>query len=423
MSRLSGAIRRARSWVNIIMSGLSETTFRSLHSRNYLLFFSGQGISLIGTWMQRIAVGWLIYRLTGSAWLLGIAGFVNQLPTFLLAPIAGVLADRWDKHRILIITQVLSMLQALLLAVLVLTNRVEVWHVLVLGSCLGVINAFDIPVRQSFVVEMIENKADLGNAIALNSTLVNGGRLLGPSIAGILIMLLGEGLCFLVNGLSYIAVIAALLAMTLTAKPSTQSHKNLWKELRDGYQYASGSQPIKAILLLLALVSFVGMPYVMLMPIFAKNILHGNASSMGFLMGANGIGALIGSIFLASRDGHTRLGRWIIAAAVLFGLGLIGFSLSTAYWLSLLLLVVVGFGMMIQMASSNTLLQFIVDDSKRGRVMSFYTMAFMGMAPFGALCGGSLANHLGAPTTVLIGGIGCLLAAAYIARYVKLPDS
>lgn len=397
-------------------------TFRALQHRNFFLFFSGQGISLIGTWMQRVALSWLVYRLTDSAFILGIAGFANQIPTFLLAPIAGVLADRWDKHKIIIFTQSLSMLQALLLAGLVLANLIEVWHVLALGALLGFINAFDIPVRQSFVVEMIEDKKDLGNAIALNSTLVNSGRLLGPAIAGLLIMLLGEGLCFLLNGLSYLAVIAALLAMKFKPAAKRAVAKNLWTELREGYRYAAASPSIRSTLLLLALVSLVGVPYMVLMPVFAEAILHGGPNTLGFLMGANGVGALLGSMFLASRSGQADLERWIVIAAVIFGGGLIAFSFSATYWLSLLLLIVIGFGMIVQMASSNTLLQSRVEDSKRGRIMSFYTMAFMGMAPFGSLLAGTLANQFGAPAAVLLGGVCCVAAALFLSLKMKQPD-
>jgi MFS family permease len=396
--------------------------FRSLQNRNYLLFFFGQGLSLIGTWMQRIAISWLVYRLTNSAFMLGTVSFVTQIPTFLLAPIAGVFADRWNRQRILVITQVLAMLQALTLAFLVLTDQVQIWHVILLGCLLGIVNAFDTPIRQAFVIDMVDNKGDLGNAIALNSTLVNGARLLGPSIAGMLISIVGEGMCFLLNGLSYIAVVFALVSMRITPKKLELPSKNVWQELCEGCSYAFRSIPIRSILLLLALVSLAGMPYTVLMPIFATEILHGGPHTLGFLMGAIGIGALCGAVFLASRSDASSLGSWIVVACALFGTGLVIFSFTTEFWISLIVLVVTGFGMMVQMALSNTILQSIVDDSKRGRIMSFYTMAFMGMAPFGSLLAGSFAQSLGTTTTILLGGICCLLGSAFFALKVRLPE-
>jgi MFS family permease len=395
--------------------------FRSLRHRNYFLFFSGQGISLIGTWMQRIAMSWLVYRLTGSALLLGVVGFTNSIPTFIFAPIAGVFADRWNRLRTVIITQILAMLQAFILAFLVLSDKIQIWHIIVLGVALGIINAFDIPVRQAFVIDMVEKKEDLGNAIALNSALVNGARLLGPSIAGLLISLVGEGMCFLLNALSYIAVILALLAMKITIQKKSDTDKNLWGELREGFRYAVESKPILAILLLLSLVSLAGVPYTVLMPVFATDILHGGPHTLGFLMSASGIGALIGTFFLASRTDSAGLGRWVVLAAAIFGLGLIMFSFTTIFWLSAFILIVAGFGMMVQTAVSNTLLQFIVDDSKRGRVMSFYTMAFMGMAPFGSLIAGSLAHTAGTANTIFAGGVCCIIGAVLFALKVHLP--
>ena len=390
--------------------------FRSLRYRNYRLFFGGQGISLIGTWMQRVAQIWLVYRLTNSAFLLGVVGFAGQIPTFLLTPFAGVLADRWNRRRIIIATQFLAMLQALFLALLVLTGTVEVWHIVCLSISLGVINAFDMPTRQSFVVDMVEKKEDLGNAIALNSSLVNAARLLGPSIAGILIATVGEGLCFLINALSYLAVIAALLAMRLPQPKTEAVNKKVLQGLKDGLVYAFGFVPIKSIILLLALVSLMGMPYQLLMPIFARDILQGGPHTLGFLMGASGLGALIGAIYLAARKSVRGLENIIALAAGIFGVGLMAFSMSRTVWLSLLLVLLAGFGMMVQMASSNTMLQTLVDDDKRGRVMSFYTMAFMGMAPFGSLLAGALASKIGAPHTLLIGGCICILGGLLFAR-------
>lgn len=393
-------------------------TIRALRSRNYRLFFGGQGISLVGTWMQRIALNWLVYRLTGSAVMLGVIGFAGQIPTFLVAPLAGVLSDRWNLRRLVVLTQVLAMLQAAILAALTLTDTVNVWWALALSVVLGIINGFDIPARQTFVVQMVETPDDLPNAIALNSFLVNGARLVGPSAAGVLIALLGEGQCFLLNALSYIAVIAALLAMKLAnpAPPARRAH--VLHDLKEGLTYAFGFAPIRAVLLLLALVSLVGMPYAVLMPIFATDILHGGPQTLGFLMAASGLGAVTGAVHLARRESVVGLGRTIAWAAFFFGLGLIAFSCSTLLWVSLAMMVATGFAMMQQMAASNTVLQSMVDDDKRGRVMSLYTMAFMGMAPFGSLLAGSLAHWIGAPNTLIVGGAGCILGAVVFAIYL-----
>ncbi|HUL20019.1 MAG TPA: MFS transporter [Thermodesulfobacteriota bacterium] len=393
--------------------------FRALSHRNYRLFFGGQSISLIGTWLQLTAVSWLVFRLTHSSFLLGVVGFTSRIPTFLFASLAGVLVDRWNRHRLLVATQVFSMIQALILAVLVLTDTVAVWHIIALTLFLGLVNAFDVPVRQSFVVEMIERREDLGNAIALNSSMVNGARLVGPAVAGILIAMMGEGLCFLLNALSFVAVIAALLAMRITPKAREGRKTPLWRGLTEGYRYAFGFAPIRSLLLLLALVSFMGMPFAVLMPVFAGKILHGGPQTLGFLLGATGVGALAGTMFLASRRSVLGLGQIIVIASSLFGMGLIGFSFSRLFVLSVILMVVTGFGMMVQMTSTNTVLQTIVDEDKRGRVMSFYTMAFMGMVPFGSLFAGSLASVIGAPETTIIGGISCLLGSLLFAK--KLP--
>jgi len=369
--------------------------------------------------MQRIALAWLVYRLTNSAFLLGLVGFSGQIPTFLFASFAGVLVDRWNRHRMLVVTQVLSMAQAFTLSLLILTGTVRVWHIVVLSLLLGIVNAFDIPARQSFVVEMVEGKEDLGNAIALNSSMVNAARLLGPSMAGILIAAVGEGTCFLINGLSYLAVVVALLAMRTRPRDSKQRNSWIRQELRDGFIYTFGFAPIRAILLLLALVSLMGMPYVVLMPVFAKDVLHGGPHALGFLMGASGVGALVGALYLASKKSVLGLGRLIPVTASVFGAGLVAFSLSHVLVLSLLLMLVVGFGQMVQMASSNTILQTIVEDDKRGRVMSFYTMAFMGMAPFGSLFAGTLASKIGAPNTLMIGGIACLFGSVFFAKKLR----
>jgi MFS family permease len=390
--------------------------FRTLRYRNYRLFFAGQCISLIGTWMQQIALSWLVYRLTHSVFLLGMVGFVSQFPTFLFAPFAGVLSDRWNRHHILIFTQSMSMLLAITLAVLVLTGAIAVWHILLLTLFLGCVNALDIPTRQSFVIYMIDKREDLGNAIALNSAMFNGARFLGPSVAGLLIAAVGEGICFLLNGLSYLAVIAALLSMKLSPVHSENIKANMFHDFKEGLAYTFGSQPIRSILLLLALTSFMGVPYAVLMPAFARDILHGGPHTLGFLMSATGAGALLGAVYLASRRSIIGLGKIIPITAGIFGMGLIGFSLSRILWFSLLLMFIAGFGIMVQVASSNTLLQTIVDDNMRGRVMSFFAVSFMGMAPFGSLLAGSLAGMMGVANTLMMGGICCVMGATVYAR-------
>jgi MFS family permease len=372
---------------------------------------------MIGTWMTRIATSWLVYRLTGSALLLGVVGFAGQIPSFVLAPFAGVIVDRWNRHRLLVATQVLAMIQSFALAILALTGYIKIWHVIALSVFQGLINAFDMPARQSFVVEMVEKRDDLPNAIALNSSLVNAARLLGPSIAGVVIAAVGEGWCFFIDGISYLAVITSLLAMNVvSAVTKAIKHANVLQQFREGFAYVYGFPPISKILLLLAFVSLVGMPYTVLMPIFANDILKGGPYTLGFLMAASGIGALCGAVFLASRKTVLGLGRYIPRMAGLFGLGLIAFSFSRMIWLSLVLMVATGLGFMVQMAVSNTIIQTIVDEDKRGRVMSFYTMAFMGTAPFGSLLAGALAARIGAPNTLLIGGLGCVLGAVWFQR-------
>ena len=393
---------------------------RALGHRNYKLFFSGQSISLIGTWMTRIATSWLVYRLTGSALLLGVVGFAGQIPSFILAPFAGVLVDRWNRHRLLVATQVLALLQSLALAVLALTGLINIWHVILLSVFQGLINAFDMPARQAFVVEMIEKREDLPNAIALNSSMVNAARLLGPSLGGVIIALVGEGWCFMLDAVSYLAVIASLLAMKITPRMTRRTDDaNILQQLREGWRYAFRFAPIRNVLLLLALVSLVGMPYTVLMPVFANEILRGGPSTLGLLMAASGVGALIGAMFLAARKSVLGLGKYIPLMAGTFGAGLMAFSFSRVLWLSLLLMVVTGLGFMVQMATSNTVLQTIVDEDKRGRVMSFYTMAFMGTAPFGSLLAGSVAERIGAPQTLLFGGMGSVLGALWFA--LSLP--
>lgn len=389
---------------------------RALSHRNYRLFFSGQSVSLVGTWITRVATSWLVYRLTGSAEWLGIVGFAGQIPVFLLSPIAGVWVDRLDRYRVLLWTQVLAALQSFALAALALTGAIQVWHVLALQAAQGVINAFDTPARQAAMVDMIEDRAVLPNAIALNSTMVNGARLIGPTIAGMLIVWVGEGWCFLLDGFSYLAVIASLLAMRMPPRAPRGRASSMREDLRAGFRYVLGFEPVRATLLLLAASSLLGMPYTVLMPIVADRILHGGAHTLGFLTGAAGVGALAGAAYLASRSSVLGLGRAIAVSAILFGAALIAFSYSTRLWLSLFILSFAGLGFMVNLAASNTVLQTLVDEELRGRVMAFYSMAFIGVAPFGSLWAGAMADRIGAPATIRIGGALLVLAAAWFAR-------
>jgi MFS family permease len=386
-------------------------SLRALRHRNFRLFTVGQLISVIGTWMQHVAVWWLVYRLTDSALLLGLVGFVSQLPVFLLAPIAGVAADRWSRHRIILATQLLAMLQAGVLAALVLTGAVTVWHLLVLSAALGAITGFDIPARQSFLLEMVGSRDDLPNAIALNSSVFNAARLVGPAIAGFAIAFAGEGPVIAANAVSYLAVLAALLAMRV-APHEAQLAGGALRRMREGFAYAWGFPPIRAILLLVAFTSIVAVPFTVLLPVIATRVLAGDARTLGLLMAATGAGALAGALVLAARRSVVGLGRVITAAAVMFGLALVGVALSTWLPLSMLLLVVAGFGMMTQMASCNTVLQTLVDDDKRGRVMSIYGMAFIGLSPVGSLLAGAVAERFGAPAMLAAGGLACAAAAA-----------
>jgi MFS family permease len=362
-----------------------------------------------------VATSWLVYRLTGSAFLLGLSGFAGQIPIFFLTPFAGVWIDRWDRHRTIVVTQILSMAQSFALAALALSGVVNVWEIIGLALIQGAINAFDMPTRQSFVVQMIERREDLGNAIALNSSMVNGARLIGPAVAGVLIASVGEGYCFLIDGFSYMAVIASLLAMRLPPAPPHGVSRRLALEIGDGWRYVKESAPIRSVLLFLSLVSLVGMPYTVLMPIFARAVLHGDAHTLGFLMAAAGLGALIGAVSLAMRASVLGLGQVIVWSAGMFGVGLIGLGLSRMLWLSLLATAAAGFGMMRHMASSNTILQTIVAEDKRGRVMAYYSMAFQGVAPFGSLAAGAIAAKVGAPLTIIGGGALCLCGAAWFA--------
>ena len=395
------------------------SVLRALSHRNFQLFFSGQLISLIGTWMQSVAQSWLVYRLTGSSVLLGTVAFAGQIPVLLLAPIGGTLADRHNRHRIVIATQISAMALASILAVLTLTGRIQVWHIAVMGALLGVVNAFDIPARQSFLVEMV-GKEDLMNAIALNSSMFNGARVIGPAVAGILVAWIGEGWCFFANAVSYLAVIAGLMMMRLGPRRTPDRTVSALESIIEGFRYARRTGPIRALLLLVGLVSLVGMPYTVLMPVFADAILHGGAKGLGILMGATGLGALCGALTLAHRTGPRGLGTWAAAAAAGFGVGLLLFSLSRWFWISAALLVGTGFCMMLQMACTNTLLQSMVPDRLRGRVMALYSMMFMGMAPFGALFAGLVASRLGAPITVTVGGAVCILGAGLFASRLPL---
>ena len=401
-------------------SGRFKIIFRSLQYRNYRLFFSGQSISLIGTWMQRIAMPWLVYHMTGSTLLLGIVGFAGQIPTFLLAPVAGVLTDRLSRYRVLLVTQIISMIQAAILAWLCIAGVIQVWEIVVLSTILGCVNAFDVPSRHSFVIDMVEKKEDLGNAIALNSLMFNGARLIGPSIAGVMLAATGEGICFLLNAISYVFVIISLLMMKLHIKETKKNETHILKELSEGFRYTFGFAPIKHLLILLSVSSLMGMSYSVLMPVFAKEILHGGSHTYGFLMGAAGFGALLGALFLASRKSVLKLGRIVPSSAILFGAGLLGLSFSRIFPFSLLLMIFIGLGMMMQTAASNTILQTITDDDKRGRVMSFYTMAIMGTAPFGSLMAGGLAKFIGTPWTIFIGGFASIIGGLFFLR--KLPE-
>jgi MFS family permease len=397
-----------------------RNTFRSLQYRNYLLFFSGQSISLIGTWTQRIATPWLVYRMTGSPVLLGLVAFAGQIPTLIISPYAGVITDRIDRYRLLMATQVMAMLQAFILCMLFFTHIIQVWHIVILGIFLGIINAFDVPARQSLVIKMVEKKEDLGNAIALNSSMVNAARLIGPSVAGLIIAYFGEGFCFLINGLSYIFVITSLSFIKFQRDIPLETGKNILQEFKDGFHYTFSHVIIRPLILLLALVCLVGMPYTVLMPIFAGKVLHGSSHTFGFMMAATGVGALVGSLYMASRKKIEGLEKLIPVAAFLFGAGLIAFSFSRNVYISLFLLLFTGLGMIFQMAASNTIIQTFVEENKRGRVMSFYTMAFVGTAPFGSIIAGWSANIIGAPYTLAIGGLLCIAGA--MAYLVVLPE-
>ena len=390
-----------------------KNAFRALGHRNYRLFFIGQGLSLIGTWMQNLALSWLVYRLTNSVFLLGVVGFSSQIMIMLFSPLAGVIADRFNRQRVIILTQTLALLQAVVLTILVYANLINVWEIIVLSLILGFVMSFDAPMRQSFVVEMVDDKKDLGNAIALNSTMFNGARLIGPALAGLAIAALGEGFCFLINAISYLAVIVSLLMMKLNRAPRPKRESHVLREMREGFAYAYRFPPIRYVLLLLGSISLIGMPYAVMLPVFARDILRGGPQTLGLLVGMSGIGAICGGALLATRKNVLGLTRIIPAAATIFSLGLIAFSFSRVLWFSLIAVTLTGFGMMLHMASSNTLIQTVVEEDKRGRVMSIYTMAFLGMTPFGSLIVGSLASRIGVQLTLTLCGLICLLFTAH----------
>lgn len=384
-----------------------------MRHRNFQLFFMGQSISVIGTWMTRLATSWLVFRLTHSALLLGITGFAGQIPTFLLAPFAGVWVERMDRRKLLICTQVTAALQSLAMAALTLAHVITIGEIIALGMLQGVINAFDMPGRQSFLVHMVEDRKDLPNAIAINSSMVNGARLIGPAIAGVVIGAVGEGWCFLIDGISYLAVIASLFAMRVKPAEMRRGFSTMFEQMREGWVYVSAFRPIRTILLLFAVVSLMGWPYAVLLPVFAAQVFHGGPHTLGWLTGASGIGALVSGISLALRKTVVGLTRMIPLAAAMLGGGLILFGLSHTLWVSLVLMLFVGFGMMQGLSSSNTVIQTLVPEDKRARVMSYYTMAFVGMAPFGSLLAGSLAHRLGAPHTVMLTGSFCLAGSLW----------
>jgi MFS family permease len=382
-----------------------KMTLRAMRYRNYRLYFGGQGISLTGSWIQQVAMGWLVYRLTHSAFHLGLVAFFAQVPVFFMSPLAGVLADRWNRLRIMLVAQTLAMIQAFVLAALMFTGAIAPWHLLPLAFFLGLANAFDAPARHSLVVQVVERKEDLGNAIALNSAMFNGARLVGPPVAGILVALVGEGVCFLINGISYLAVIFALLAMKIEPRAGGRPLRtNIWHELKEGFAYTFGLKPTRLIISVIAWVSLFGMSYNALMPIFVSQTLGGGAHSLGFLMGATGCGALLGALFLASHQGTSGIEKRLVNGSLVFSLGLVAMSLARAFWLAMPIMFLIGMGMMVQMASANTYLQHVVHDDKRARVMSIYVMAFMGATPIGSFLVGILASSIGVTLTIAVGG-------------------
>ncbi len=393
---------------------------RAFNSRNYRLYFAGQFLSMIGTWMTQIATSWVVYELTNSSLLLGVVGFASQIPTFFLAPFAGVVVDRWNRHRILVITQILAMLQSLVLAFLALTGTINIWYIIVLCLFQGLINSLSMPTLQAFVREIVEKQDDLGNAIALNSSLISSARLIGPAIGGLLLATVGAGMCFLIDGISYIAVLVALLSMKL--KPIKQATQTTppWQRLKEGFNYAFGFSPIRSVLLMMSLLGFMGLPYVTLTPVFATKILQGGPETLGFLMAASALGALIASIYLSIRLSVVGLENVIALAPGILGIGFIVFSMSRTLSLSILFMVIIGFAVVLQIAACNTFIQTLVEDDKRGRVMSFFSMAFMGLVPFGSLFSGWLASLIGAANTLSINGVFCILGSLVFAKHLPV---
>ena len=387
--------------------------FRALRHRNFKLYFAGQGISILGTWMTRMAATWLVYRLTHSPLLLGVVGFAGLIPTFLLAPFAGVWIERLDHRRLLVWTQAAAGMQSLILAALTLARVVTFREILVLAVIQGLINAFDTPLRQIFVGQMVDVREDLGNAIAITSSLSNGARLIGPAMAGLVIAGFGEGGCFLLDGLSYLAVIASLLMMRIQPLATRPNKAGMLEQMREGWQYVSGCRPVRALLLLTTLLAFMGYPYNVLLPVFAGRVLHGGPATLGWLTAASGVGALGSGLSLAFRKSTDGLARMLQVAAGSLGGGLVLFGLSSSLWLSMGLMVLIGFGMMQVFAASNTLIQTMVPEDKQGRVMSYFVMAMFGTAPFGSLLAGALAHRIGAPHTVLVTGAFCLAGSLW----------
>ncbi|MGA8595192.1 MAG: MFS transporter [Bryobacteraceae bacterium] len=407
--------------------GSVSHAWRALRHRNFKLYFAGQGISVIGTWMTRLATSWLVYRLTGSALLLGIVGFAGQIVSFALGPFAGVWVERLNRRKLLLWTQSAAAIQSLAMAALTLAHVITIGEIIALAAFQGLINAFDMPGRQSFLVQMVDDRNDLSNAIAINSSMANGARLIGPAIAGLVIGALGEGWCFLIDGISYFAVIASLLLMRIRPLNIRRSATGMLEQIREGWDYVSTFRPIRTILLLFALVSLMGWPYSVLLPIFAGQVLQGGPHTLGWLTGASGVGALVSALSLALRKSVVGLTLMIQIAAATLGGGLILFGLSHTLWLSLVLMVFVGFGMMQSASVSNTIVQTLVPEDKRARVMSYYTMAFFGMAPFGSLLAGALAHHIGAPHTVMVTGVFCIAGSLWFTlelrkvRAIMLP--
>lgn len=396
-----------------------KSIFSSLHSRNYRLYFVGQSISLIGTWMQNIALSWLVYRLTGSVFLLGLVGFTSQIPTFILLPFTGVITDRFNRLRIMKVTQLFFLLHALTMALLVLFNLIEVWQIVALSVVFGIITSFDAPARQSLVIDLIDDPKDLGNAIALNSAVFNGGRLIGPAIAGVTIALVGEGICFLLNAASFVAVIMALMMIRIPVREEHIHPSNFKNSFMEGFQYTFHSMPIRTLITILAILSLIGLPFIVLLPAYAKEVLHGSSDTLGYLMSGLGAGALTGALYMASRKTVIGLGRLISVSVAVLGLTIALASASPNMYFSLIVFFFGGLSMVLSLSSINTMLQTIADENKRGRVMSFYAMALMGATPFGNLLAGTLASGVGINFALLISGTVTILSGVWFGMKLK----